>query len=115
MFKINVSEQDSMFLINVGGNISKEEINEFFIEYKENIKKIKTSKYNLVVHPHEFETDDESAMKSIFKKFMKSGFKRIYILDKIGIKENLRLSKLEKKFFYNKVTIIDSMDEIKKP
>lgn len=112
MFKINVSEKDETFLINVGGNISKEEVNEFFIEYKKNIKEIKTSKYNLVVHPHEFETDEEHAMKNIFKKFMKSGFKRIYILDKIGIKENLRLSKLEKKFFYNKVTIVNSMDEI---
>ncbi|WFD09220.1 hypothetical protein [Tepidibacter hydrothermalis] len=112
MFKINVSEEDSMFLINIGGNISKEEVNEFFIEYKENIKEIRTSKYNLVVHPHEFETDEAHSIKSIFKKFMKSGFKRIYILDKIGIKENLRLSKLEKKFFYNKVTIVDSMTEI---
>ncbi|WP_099187834.1 hypothetical protein [Tepidibacter mesophilus] len=113
MFKINVSETDGMFLINVGGNISKEDVNEFFMEYKENIKKIKTSRYNLVVQPHEFETDEKSSMKNIFKKFMKSGFKRIYILDKIGIKENLQLSKLEKKFFYSKVTIVESMDEIK--
>ncbi len=113
MFKINVSEKDEIFLINVGGNISKEEVNEFFIEYKESIKNIKKSKYNLVVNPHSFETDEENAMKNIFKKFMKSGFKRIYILDKIGIKENLKLSKLEKKFFYSKVTIVNSMDDIK--
>ncbi|MCT4507512.1 MAG: hypothetical protein N4A48_01915 [Tepidibacter sp.] len=113
MFKINVSEEDKMLLINVGGNISKEEINEFFIEYKENIKEIKASRYNLVVQPHEIETSEENSIKSIFKKFMKSGFKRIYILDKIGIKESLRLSKLEKKFFYSKVTIVNSMSDIK--
>ncbi|SHH13087.1 hypothetical protein [Tepidibacter thalassicus] len=111
MVKMKINEEKNVCLIDIGGFVTKENINKFLKEYKENIKKIKPTKYKLIIHPKEFKTDEEDVIKTSFRKFLKTGFKKIFIVDALGLTDNIKLNKLERKFFFSRVKIVNSIEE----
>ena len=44
--------------------------------------------------------------------FMKTGFKNMYVVDKYSMMDNINLSKIEKKFFFSRVKVVKSINEI---
>ncbi|SHK23339.1 hypothetical protein [Tepidibacter formicigenes] len=111
MLKIKINEEENIFLIDIGGFITKDNIDRFLKEYKDSIKKIKPSKYKLIINPKEFKTDENNILKASFRKFLKTGFKKILIVDTLGLIDSIRLNKLEKKFFFSRVKIVNSIEE----
>ncbi len=111
MFKIKIKEEEKVCLIHIGGFVTKENIDEFLAEYKENVKQIKTAQYALIIEPRDFKTDSEEMIKNSFRRFLKTGFKSIIIVDKDFMQENIKLSKLERKFFFSRVKVVSSIEE----
>lgn len=112
MIKIKIKEEDKICLINIGGFVTEENAKEFIQEYKETIKEIKPSQYRLVIEPRNFKTDSEDILKNSFRMFFKTGFKDIILVDIDSLTENIKLNKLEKKFFLSRIKIVKSMDEM---
>ncbi len=104
---------DTNICIYISGYISSVDIKSFTSEYKQKIKGIKTTKYNLLIEVEEFTCDRISQIKNICLMFYKNGYKNIYLIDpKNYIMSNIKLSILEKKLFLKAVKIVKSKDEI---
>lgn len=104
---------DSNMYIYVSGYISSIDIKSFITDYKQKIKGIKTTKYNLLIEVEEFTCDRISEIKNICLMFYKNGYKNIYLIDPENyIMSNVKLSVLEKKLFLKSVKIVKSKDEI---
>ncbi len=114
MIDLKVINSDNSVNISVNGYLSSKDIKEFVNDYKQKIKGIKTSKYNLIIETDMFECEKISEIKNICMMFYKTGYKKIYLIDpKNYIMSNIRLSSLEKKVFLNAVKIVNSKSDIK--
>lgn len=104
---------DNNVYIDVSGYISSKDIKVFINDYKNKIKGIKTTRYNLLIEVEEFSCDRVSEIKNICMMFYKNGYKSIYLIDpKNYILSNVKLSSLEKKLFFKAVKIVKSKEEI---
>ena len=97
MINININEEEKRVYIDVSGFISK-----------------KASLYKLVVSPSFFECEDEEDIRTVCMSFLKSGFKKIYLVDEENyIMNNLSLKPIEKKLFFKSVKVVNSKRAIK--
>ena len=114
MIDFQVVNSDNSIYINVSGYLNSKDLKVFVDDYKQKIKGIKTSKYNLIIETDRFECGKFSEIKNICMMFYKTGYKNIYLIDpKNYIMSNMRLSSLEKKIFLKAVKIINYKSEIK--
>lgn len=104
---------DNGVYIYVSGYISSIDTKSFISDYKQKIKGIKTTKYNLLIEVEEFNCDRISEIKNICMMFYKNGYKNIYLIDpKNYIISNIKLNALEKKLFLKAVKVVKSKEEI---
>lgn len=114
MINININEEEKRVYIDVSGFISKKEASSFLNTYKQTMKSKKASLYKLVVSPSFFECEDEEDIKRICMTFYKSGFKKMYLVDKDNyIMSNLTLKPMEKKLFQKAVKVVRSIEDTK--
>ena len=114
MINMNINEEEKKVYIDVGGFISKKEANNFRNTYKQTMKNKKASLYKLVVTPSFFECEDEEDIRTVCMSFLKTGFKRIYLVDEDNyIMNNLSLNPIEKKLFLKSVKVVNTKGAIK--
>lgn len=114
MINMNINEEEKRVYINVGGFISKKESKNFLNTYNQNIKGKKSSLYKLIVSPAFFECEDEADIRSVCMTFLKTGYKKIYIVDEENyIMNNLSLNPIEKKLFLRSVKVVNTMGAVK--
>lgn len=114
MINININEEEKRVYIDVSGFISKKEASSFLNTYKQTMKSKKASLYKLVVSPSFFECEDEEDIRTVCMSFLKSGFKKIYLIDEENyIMNNLSLKPIEKKLFFKSVKVVNSKRAIK--
>lgn len=114
MINMNINEEEKKVYIDVSGFISKREANDFLNTYKQTIKNKKSSLYKLVVSPSFFECEDEDDIKTICMAFLKTGYKKIYLVDEENyIMNNLSLKPIEKKLFLKSVKVVNTKGAIK--
>ena len=114
MINININEEEKRVYIDVSGFISKKEASSLLNTYKQNMKSKKASLYKLVVSPSFFECEDEEDIRTVCMSFLKSGFKKIYLVDEENyIMNNLSLKPIEKKLFFKSVKVVNSKRAIK--
>jgi hypothetical protein len=113
MTDIQILNSDNSVYIKVDGYLSNKDIKLFTNDYKQKIKGIKTSRYNLIIEAGMFECEKISEIKNICMMFYKTGYKKIYLIDPNNyIMSNIRLSSLEKKIFLSAVKIVNSKADI---
>lgn len=114
MIDFNILQDKKEVLVNLFGNISKDEAINFLQKHKDSTKNIKNSNYKLIVNVNEFEYENNDVMKKVCISLYKSGYKKIYIIDKTGqMIDNINLSSFERKMFLKFVNIVKSKDDIK--
>lgn len=114
MINMNINEEEKRVYIDVSGFISKREASNFLNTYKQTMKNKKASLYKLIVSPSFFECEDEEDIRTVCMSFLKSGYKKIYLVDEDNyIMSNLSLKPIEKKLFLKSVKIVDSKMAIK--
>lgn len=114
MINMNMNEEEKKVYIDVSGFISKREANNFLNTYKQTMKNKKSSSYKLVVSPSFFECEDEDDIRTVCMAFLKTGYKKIYLVDEENyIMNNLSLKPIEKKLFLKSVKIVNTKGAIK--
>lgn len=114
MINMNINEEEKRVYIDVSGFISKKEASNFLNTYKQTMKNKKSSLYKLVVSPSIFECENEEDMRTVCMAFLKTGYKKIYLVDeKNYIMSNLSLKPIEKKLFFKSVKIVNTKRDIK--
>ena len=111
---MNINEEAKRVYIDVDGFISKKEASDFLRNYNQTEKNKKMSSYKLIVSPSFFECEDEEDIRTVCMSFLKSGFKKIYLVDEENyIMNNLSLKPIEKKLFFKSVKVVNSKRAIK--
>ena len=106
MIKMNINEEEKRVYIDVSGFISKKEANNFLNSYNQTMKNKKNSLYKLVVTPSFFECEDEEDIRTVCISFLKSGFKKIYLVDEDNyIMNNLSLNQLKRNYFLSQLKL----------
>ncbi|MEW9080877.1 hypothetical protein [Terrisporobacter glycolicus] len=114
MIDININEEEKKVYIDVSGFISKREANNFLNTYKQTMKNKKSSSYKLVVSPSFFECENEDDIRTVCMAFLKTGYKKIYLVDEENyIMNNLSLKPIEKKLFLKSVKVVNTKGAIK--
>ena len=114
MINMNMNEEEKKVYIDVSGFISKREATNFLNTYKQTMKNKKSSSYKLVVSPSFFECEDEDDIRTVCMAFLKTGYKKIYLVDEENyIMNNLSLKPIEKKLFLKSVKIVNTKGAIK--
>lgn len=114
VLNMNISESEKRVYINVSGYINKRDANNFLNNYNQTMKNKKASLYKLIVSPDFFECEDEEDIRTVCMSFLKSGFKKIYLVDEENyIMNNLSLKPIEKKLFFKSVKVVNSKRAIK--
>ena len=114
MITSRVSESEKRVYVNVNGYITKKDAREFLANYKNSTKGMKLSQYNLVVTPSVFECEDNEDIRTTCMAFVKSGYKRIYLVDeKKSLMSAMSLKPMEKKIFLKSVKIVSNINLIK--
>ena len=114
MINMNINEDEKRVYIDVSGFISKKEASNFLNTYKQTMKNKKISLYKLVVSPSFFECEDEEDIRTVCMSFLKSGYKKIYLVDEDNyIMSNLSLKPIEKKLFLKSVKVVNTKGAIK--
>lgn len=114
MIGFNILNDKKEVLVNLSGNISKDDALSFLENHKNMTKNIKNSNYKLIVNVSEFKYENNDIMKKVCISLYKSGYRKIYIIDKTGqIIDNINLSSIERKMFLKFVNIVKSKDDIK--
>jgi len=109
-----MNEEEKKVYIDVSGFISKREATNFLNTYKQTMKNKKSSSYKLVVSPSFFECEDEDDIRTVCMAFLKTGYKKIYLVDEENyIMNNLSLKPIEKKLFLKSVKIVNTKGAIK--
>lgn len=111
---MNINEEEKKVYIDVSGFISKREANNFLNTYKQTMENKKSSSYKLVVSPSFFECEDEDDIRTVCMAFLKTGYKKIYLVDEENyIMNNLSLKPIEKKLFLKSVKVVNTKGAIK--
>lgn len=114
MIYTQVLGENSKVYIKVNGYLNINEIKTFVNDYKDKIKGIKTSKYNLIIDVDPFDADNFSYIKNVCMMFYKTGYKKIYLIDPNNyIMSNIKLNPIEKKMFLKVVKIVNSDLDVK--
>jgi len=114
MIVARVSEGENRVYVDVNGYITKKEARDFLLNYKRMINGMKLSRYNLVVIPRAFECEDNNDIKTTCMAFLKSGYKRIYLLDESNsLMNTISLSSIERKLFLKSVKVINDISFVK--
>lgn len=114
MIVARVSESENRVYVDVNGYISKKDAKDFLLKYKQITSGIRLSQYNLIVTPKFFECEDKSDIKTTCMAFLKSGYRRIYLLDESNsLMNTMSLSSIEKKLFLKSVKIINDISFVK--
>ena len=114
MIVARVSEGENRVYVDVNGYITKREAKDFLLNYKKMINGMKLSKYNLVVTPKAFQCEDNSDIKTTCMAFLKSGYKKIYLLDESNnLMNTMSLSSIERKLFLKSVKVINDISFVK--
>ena len=114
MINMNINEDEKRVYVDVSGFISKKEASNFLNTYNQTMKNKKSSLYKLVVSPSFFECEDEEDIRTVCMSFLKTGFKKIYLVDEENyIMNNLSLKPIEKKLFLKSVKIVNTKRDIK--
>lgn len=113
MLSIDIDEELKRVYIGVSDNISKSEMNEFIDEYKKFVRTIQPRDYRLILEVSEFHIESEQQLRDAVMMFFRTGFRRIYIVDAENyVVKNLRLSRFERRVFFNNITIVQNPDKI---
>lgn len=111
---MNINEDEKRVYIDVSGFISKKEASNFLNTYKQTMKNKKISLYKLVVSPSFFECEDEEDIRTVCMSFLKTGYKKIYLVDEENyIMNNLSLKPIENKLFLKSVKVVNTKGAIK--
>lgn len=111
---MNINEEEKKVYIDVSGFISNREANNFLNTYKQTMKNKKSSSYKLVVSPSFFECENEDDIRTVCMAFLKTGYKKIYLVDEENyIMNNLSLKPIEKKLFLKSVKVVNTKGAIK--
>lgn len=114
MISMNINEDEKRVYIDVSGFISKKEASDFLNTYKQTMKNKKSSLYKLVVSPSVFECENEEDIRTVCMTFLRTGYKKIYLVDEENhIMNNLSLKPIEKKLFFKSVKIVSTKRAIK--
>lgn len=114
MLNMNINEEEKRVYIDVSGFISKKDASKFLNTYKQAMKNKKSSLYKLVVSPSFFECEDAEDIRTVCMAFLKTGYKKIYIVDEENyIMNNLSLKPIEKKLFLKSVKVVNTKGAIK--
>ncbi|WP_434797183.1 hypothetical protein [Terrisporobacter vanillatitrophus] len=114
MINMSINEEEKKVYVDVSGFISKREANNFLNTYKQTIKNKKSSLYKLVVSPSFFECEDEDDIRTVCMAFLKTGYKKIYLVDEENyIMNNLSLKPIEKKLFLKSIKVVNTKGAIK--
>lgn len=114
MINMNINEEEKRVYIDVDGFISKKEASDFLRNYNQTVKNKKMSSYKLIVSPSFFECEDEDDIRTVCMSLLKSGYKKIYLVDEDNyIMNNLSLKPIEKKLFLKSVKIVNRQQDIK--
>lgn len=114
MINMSINEEEKKVYVDVSGFISKREANDFLNTYKQTIKNKKSSLYKLVVSPSFFECEDEDDIRTVCMAFLKTGYKKIYLVDEENyIMNNLSLKPIEKKLFLKSIKVVNTKGAIK--
>lgn len=114
MISARVSEGEKIVYVDVSGYITSRDANNFIRDYKQMTKGVKTSQYRLVVTPSIFECEDNEDIRTVCMSFLKSGYKKMYLVDPRNyIMGTLSLGTMEKKLFTKSVKIIGNVNDIK--
>lgn len=114
MIKLNISEEEKRVYINVDGYIAKNDTKKFLSTYNQAMKSRKLSLYKLVILPSFFECEDNEDIRTVCMSFLKTGFRKIYLVDEDEyVMRNLSLNSIEKKIFFKSVKVVNTMEAIK--
>ena len=114
MIKMNINEEEKRVYINVSGFISTKEAKDFLQSYKETMRSKKGSLYKLVVNPSFFDCQNEEDIRTVCMSFLKTGYRKIYLVDEDNyIMNNLSLKPIEKKLFLKSVKVVNSINSIR--
>lgn len=114
MIKLNINEEEKRVYINVDGYIAKNDTKKFLSTYNQSMKSRKSSLYKLVILPSFFECEDNEDIRTVCMSFLKTGFRKIYLVDEDEyIMRNLSLNSIEKKIFFKSVKVVNTMEAIK--
>ncbi len=114
MINMNINEDEKRVYVDVNGFISKKEARNFLNTYNQTMKNKKSSLYKLVVSPSYFECEDEEDIRTVCMAFLKTGYKKIYLVDEENyIMSNLSLKPIEKKLFLKSVKVVNTKGAIK--
>lgn len=113
MLSIDIDEDVKKIYVGISGNITVSEAEDFFSGYRNFIKTIRPDAYRLILEVSEFQIEDQKYMRNAMMMFLQSGFRKIYIVDSEQfVVRNLRLSRMEKRVFYNNVTVVTSISQV---
>lgn len=114
MISARVDENEKRVYIDVSGYINSRDAREFINKYKQIIKGIKLSQYNLVVTPSIFECENKEDIRTVCMTFFKTGYKKIYLVDPNDyIMSIMSLGAIEKKLFTKSVKIVKTTNAVK--
>jgi len=113
LIKFYIEESEKRIYVSVSDHIYTKDVKEFINNYKRNMRTIRPSKYKLIVEPKIFECENDNDIKQAFVMFIKTGFRKIYLVDPNGeFNKNIKLGTIERKIFFNSVRIVRSLNEI---
>ena len=113
LIKFYIEESEKRIYVSVSDYIYTRDLKEFINNYKRTMKTIRPAQYRLIIEPRYFECENENDIKQVFVTFIKTGFKKIYLVDPYGeFNKNIKLGSMERKIFFNSVKIIRNVNEI---
>ncbi len=114
MINANISNNDSTVYVDVSGYVSHNEAMNFIQNYKQMTRNLKSNQYKLVVTPSIFECENNEDIRTVCMSFLKSGYKKMYLVDPRNyIMNNLSLGTMEKKIFNKSVKVVNSISDIR--
>ncbi len=114
MININVNEEEKRVYVDVSGYIGRRDASNFLNTYKQTMQNKKASSYKLVVTPAFFECENNEDIRTVCMSFLKTGFKKIYLVDEENyVMSNLSLNPIEKKLFLKSVKVVNTRQAIK--
>lgn len=114
MLSIQIDDTQKRVYVEVSGYINKKEAKDFLNQYKQMTKGLRSSQYNLVVKTSMFECEEMGDIKTVCMAFMKTGYKKMYLVDPNSyIMNTMSLGPIEKKLFTKSVKVVKTVNDIK--
>lgn len=115
MYKLEIKSNEKVFLITMGGLISKQEGKQYLVELIEKLKTFNTSQYYLVVDTQELKASTQDSVdniKNYIELLITTPFKERYNIVPRSSITALQAKRLVKNDMFSKIIPIRSYEEI---